>query len=190
MATTTVTPTETKPEVVNVTADRYDVVVGFDLKKATEDGKEVVKKSPAMYANSSDEEQKAVKKMTDEGAFQPDFTVTVSQPLAKTFEGIKTICPDEEEACNNFNRGARQKGSNRLKAKLLDVGEDGNFTFGDADLTNGVYDLTSEIASPTKKKSLTEEEKLDRFLAQFPEAIRNQMKAAYVSATSAAPKVG
>src|SRR5205814_9633191 len=102
-----------------------------------------------------------------------------SQTLAKTFDGIKAICPDEEEACNNFNRGAKQKGSNRLKATLLDVDQDGKFTFDDSKLTSGVFDLTSEIASPTKKKSLTEEEKLDRFLATFPEAIRNSMKAAY-----------
>lgn len=178
----TATTNVTENVVTNVTSERYDVVVGYDLKKVKEDDKDVIKKVPAMYAHSSDEDQKNVKEAEAAGTFQPDFTVTVSQPLAKTFEGIKTICPDEEEACNNFNRGAKQKGSNRLKATLLDVDQDGKFTFADSQLTNGVFDLTSEIASPTKKKSLTEEEKLDRFLASFPEAVRASMKSAYLSA--------
>ncbi len=174
--------TSTTPEVTPVAKERYDVVVGFDLKtKPDSEGKNVVVKTPALYAFSSEDDQKNVKVMEDAGTFKSDFQVTVSQPLAKTFEGIKLICPDEDEACNNFNRGAKQKGSNRLKARLLDTNEDGNFTFGDADLTDGVFDLTAEIASPTKKKSLTEEEKLDRFLANFPETVRESMKSAYLT---------
>jgi hypothetical protein len=175
--------TATTPEITNVTAERYDVVVGYDVKKSKDaDGKDVVKEIPSMYAFSSEEDQKNVKEAETAGTFKPEFTVTVSQPLAKTFEGIKQICPDEEEACNNFNRGAKQKGSNRLKATLLDVDQDNKFTFSDSQMTNGVFDLTAEIASPTKKKSLTEEEKLDRFLASFPEAVRASMKAAYTAA--------
>jgi len=168
--------------VQNVITERSDYVVGFDLE--TNDKNEV-KKTPAYYAYSSEEDKAAVKKMVDEKKFEEDFTVTTSLPLAKSMAGITQICPNEEEACNNFNRGAKQKAANRLKAKLLDVDQDGKFTFGENDLTNGVYDLTQEIASESKRKSLTEEEKLDKFLAQFPENIREAMKSAYASARTA-----
>ena len=144
-------------------------------------GNVLTPKEPAYYA-SGDEESKAVlQKLIDSGSFEENYTVTTSLPLAKTDEGMKSICPDEEERCANFNRGARQKASNRLKAVLLDIGPDGEFTFGDDKLTDGVYDQTSDIASPSKRKMLTEEEKLDRFLEQFPEAVRQSMKAAYAS---------
>src|SRR5262249_26878550 len=109
-----------------------------------------------------------------------------SIPRAKNLAGIKEICPDEEEAAANFNRGAKQKANNRLKAKLLETTPEGAFTFNpEADLKNGVLDITEEIASPSKRKVLTEEEKLDRFLEQFPEATRNMMKAAYLSSRQA-----
>ena len=192
MATTTQMPTtpQTTPEVTtNVTSEREDYVVGYLV--TTKDGKD--EHTPAFYPIQDEEQQKFVKEQTDTGKFKPSFPVTVSVPRAKNLAGIKEICPDEEEAAANFNRGAKQKAANRLKAKLLDVDQDGVFTFdpagndedGKPNLTNGVLDMTSEIASPSKRKVLTEEEKLDRFLEQFPEPMRNAMKSAYLAQRNA-----
>lgn len=167
----------------DILTDREDYTVGFNLKPGTDDkGAATVVKEPAYYATGSEEGQAVVQKLTAEKKFEGVFTVTTSLPLAKTLAGVQQICPDVEEMCANFNRGARQKAANRLKATLLETDADGNFTFGEDKLTNGVYDQTDDIASPSRRKVLTEEEKLDRFLEQFPEAIRNSMKAAYASA--------
>lgn len=171
----------------NQTSERTDFVVGYDLEAGKDDkGNDVIKKVEAYYSASSEEEIQALKKRIDEKKFQTVYTVTVSIPRAKNLAGIKEICPDEEEAAANFNRGAKQKANNRLKAKLLETSPEGNFTFNpEADLKNGVLDMTEEIASPSKRKVLTEEEKLDRFLEQFPESTRNMMKQAYLASRQA-----
>jgi hypothetical protein len=171
----------------NTTSERADYVVGYDLEAGTDDkGNSIIRKIEAFHSASTEEEIQALKKLIDDKKFQTAFTVTVSIPRAKNFAGIKEICPDEEEAAGNFNRGAKQKANNRLKAKLLDVGPEGNFTFNpETDLKNGVLDMTEEIASPSKRKVLTEEEKLDRFLEQFPESTRNMMKQAYLASRQA-----
>jgi hypothetical protein len=187
MATLVETPkTPATPE-SNITSDRTDYVVGYDLEAGKDDkGNDVVRKIEAYHPASNEEEINLLKKLSDEGKFKAIYTVTVSIPRAKNFAGIKEICPDEEEAAGNFNRGAKQKANNRLKAKLLEVNEDGNFTFNpEADLKNGVLDMTEEIASPSRRKVLTEEEKLDRFLEQFPEATRSLMKQAYLQSRQA-----
>jgi hypothetical protein len=147
---------------------------------STKDGQTV--KTEAFYSVSTEEETQAVKKLVDEGKFKPIYTVTTSLPKAKNLAGVKEICPNEEEAASNFNRGAKQKANNRLKAKLLETSEAGEFTFDPSKLPGGVLDLTEEIASESKRKVLTEEEKLDKFLESFPEALRNTMKAAYLAA--------
>jgi predicted Zn-dependent protease len=171
----------------NITSERADYAVGYDLEKVKDEkGNETIKKVEAYYSASSEEEINLLKKRMDEGNFTTVYTVTVSIPRAKNFAGIKEICPDEEEAAGNFNRGAKQKANNRLKAKLLETTPEGNFTFNpEADLKNGVLDMTEEIASPSKRKVLTEEEKLDRFLEQFPEATRSLMKQAYLQSRQA-----
>lgn len=189
MATQQITPVPTPQPTVetNTTSERTDYVVGYDLETGKDDkGNDVTKKVEAFYSASSEDELTALKKKIEEGKFKQVYQVTVSIPRAKNFAGIKEICPDEEEAAGNFNRGAKQKANNRLKAKLLEVTPEGNFTFNpEADLTNGVLDMTSEIASPSKRKVLTEEEKLDRFLADFPESTRSMMKQAYLQSRQA-----
>lgn len=164
-----------------IVTEREDYTVGFNL-STDKDNK--VSKEPTLKASGSEEAKTAIQKLISEGKFEEVFTVTTSLPLAKTDAGMNQICPDEEERVANFNRGARQKASNRLKAVLLDTNADGEFTFSEDKLTNGVYDQTEDIASPSRRKILTEEEKLDRFLEQFPEAVRNSMKQAYASAKS------
>lgn len=173
--------TQATPQVEsNITSDRTDVVVGWLLKS-----KESEEKEPWFYEVDDPKFAKA----KEDGLFTEEWRVTVSIPRAKNLLGIKEICPDEEEAAMNFNRGAKSKATNRLKPKLLTLTEDGQFKFDPAGaddegkpyLTNGVLDMTADIASPSKRKVLTEEEKLDRFLEQFPEATRQMMKQAYLA---------
>lgn len=181
MATAVANPTGQENNVgQDVIAERTDYVVGYLIGKDEKTGAQT--KEPAFFVAGSEQ----VAKMVAEGKFEEDFTLTVSLPIAKTQAGIEQICPDVEERCNNFNRGAKQKGANRLKASLLAVDADGNLSFNpQEELTNGVFDLTSEIASPTKRKSLTEAEKVDRFLDNLPPAVAAQMRAAYAAAAQA-----
>jgi len=186
MTTTAVTPT--KPQAVNdttnTTSERFEVAVGYDLSK---DEKGQITREPSFMGATKEDEQAAIKKLADEGKFEYQFTVTVSIPRAKNLAGIKEICPNEEEAANNFNRGAKQKANNRLKALLTEVDADGKLKFDPStDLVNNVLDMREEIASESKRKVLTEEEKLDRFLADFPEAMRAAMKSAYLAQRGAA----
>lgn len=173
----------------NITSERTDYVVGYDLSAPDKDGK--VERTGAFYEAATEQQVAAIKEKVEGGKFEQIFQVTVSVPRAKNIAGIKEICPDEEEASMNFNRGSNQKAMNRLKAKLTRVNEDGVLAFDPAgsDENNvpylnsaGVLDMTAEIASPSKRKVLTEEEKLDRFLEPFPEAMRTAMKAAYLAA--------
>jgi hypothetical protein len=187
MATLVQSQPTSAPAESNITSERTDYVVGYDLETVKDEkGNETIKKVEAYYSASTEEEISALKARVEAKKFTVIYTVTVSIPRAKNFAGIKEICPDEEEAAGNFNRGAKQKANNRLKAKLLETTPEGNFTFNpEADLQNGVLDMTAEIASPSKRKVLTEEEKLDRFLEQFPESTRNLMKQAYIASRQA-----
>ena len=186
MSTATATPNPTDQALTvtqpseNRTTEREDYVVGYNL--ATDPEGKTVRTASFMFAGT-EEATALIKKATEEKKFEPLFPVTVSFPRARNLAGIKEICPDEEEAAMNFNRGAKQKGANRMKAILTKVTDDGEIEFNpEKDLTNGVLDMTAEIASPSKRKVLTEEEKLDRFLEQFPENMKNAMKSAYLAA--------
>lgn len=162
------------------TTEREDLIVGFNLSKDA-DGKEI--KTPAIYVQGE-----AVQKLVAEGKFREDFAVATVVNLPKTMDALTSLykTPEEqEEGVANHNRGVRQKLTNRRNAALLAVDDEGAFTFNEAKLTNGAFDLTPEISSPSKRKTLSEEEKLDRFLEQFPEPVRKSMKAAW-SQTQAA----
>lgn len=186
MATATQSPAPATQE-SNITSERSDYVVGHNIEKTKDEkGNDVTKHEEGFYEVTKEEGQQLVKKLIDEGKFIQSFMVTVSIPRAKNFAGIKEICPNEEECAANFNRGAKQKANNRLTKKLLDTDEEGRFLFNpETDLKNGVLDMTEEIASPSQRKVLTEEEKLDRFLEQFPESTRNMMKQAYLASRTA-----
>lgn len=141
-------------------------------------------------------EASAFEDMVKEGKVVADaesFRQTVSFPIARSWEGIQQICPDEEEACNNFNRGTKSKAINRLKARLLDTDDDGNLKYPDAEdsQVGGVLDLTAEIASPTKRKGLTVDEKLDRFLASInvPEALKETLRNTYRAAMASGQSI-
>lgn len=188
MATATQTPeapAQQQPQAEsNITTERTDYVVGWNVIKGKDEKTQQETEEREATFEPVDTEAKvaALKKAIEEGRFIQSFTVTVSIPRAKNFAGIKEICPDEDEASANFNRGAKSKAINRLTKKLLDMDEDGNFTFNpEKMLKNGVLDMTEDIASESQRKVLTEEEKLDRFLAGFPENTRQMMKQAYLA---------
>lgn len=190
MATATQSPTVPQATGVaesNITSERSDYVVGHNIEKTKDDkGNDVVKHDEGFWEVTKEDQQQFVKKLVEDGKFLQSYQVTVSIPRAKNFAGIKEICPNEEECAANFNRGAKQKANNRLSKKLLDTDEEGRFLFNpETDLKNGVLDMTEEIASPSQRKVLTEEEKLDRFLEQFPESTRNMMKQAYLASRQA-----
>lgn len=182
MATATANPnatSNTNEPASNVTVEREDVVVGFNLAKDA-DGKDI--RTPAIYVAGE-----AVQQLIKEKKFEEVFSVTTSVSLPKTMDALLDLYKTEDEqreGVNNHNRGVRQKLTNRRNAKLLAQDDEGSFTFNEKDLTNNFFDLTPEIASPSKRMTLSEEEKLDRFLAQFPDHARVAMKQAYLSALS------
>lgn len=148
--------------------ETYVVLVEKD-----KDGKEYYN-----YRSESDAEK--VLKDPKSGAVE-QFRQTVSFPRAKDFEGIRLICPNEAEAAANFNRGAKSKAINRLKAMLLETDEDGKLAFSPQE---GAFDLTEEVASESQRRGLTPDEKYERFLETFsaPDAVKEAMRTAYYAA--------
>jgi hypothetical protein len=196
MSTTLTTVPQPSTGETNVTSEQQAFVIVYKLGKS--DNGEVTK-SIAFYPYQSDDEKAVVAKAIENGEVSRDGAVgpiTVSYPRAKNLAGIKEICPNEEEAANNFNRGAKQKANNRLKAIFTAEAKDGSIIFdpetavdedGKPRVVNGVLDLTSEIASESKRRVLTEEEKMDKFLEQFDDKTRVIMKNAYLQSRQAAP---
>jgi hypothetical protein len=190
------TPQASAAQEANVTSERTDYVVGFNIiKTKDEQGQEATGRQAAFYPYDTEERIQLVKQKIEKQEFVQLYQVTVSIPRAKNYAGCREICPDEEEGASSFNRGAKAKANNRLKATFTDVTEDGKLVFdpegknedGTPVLTNGVLDMTKEIASPSQRKVLSEEEKLDRFLKDFPEATRQMMKQAYLASRQAPP---
>jgi len=176
MATATQTPAVTAPEVV---VEREDLVIGNRVKKETKDGKEVVTKTPDLIA------QEDADKLIAEGKFEGLNVVTVSVTYPKTFEALQALYKDSEggtdELVANHNRGAKTKVNNRIRAKLLAQDDEGNFTYDGKEEKDGILDLTAEITSGSKRKFLTEEEKVIRSIMAMPipEAQKQAMLAVY-----------
>lgn len=78
--------------------------------------------------------------------------------------------------------GMTTKAINRATSRLLEVDKDGNFTFSDANLTNGVFDLTAYITSASQRKFKSEEEKTWDSLSNLPKEVRENMWKVYLSA--------
>lgn len=187
MATTAVAP----PEQIT---EREDLVIGYWQKK-DETGK--ITKTPDVLTQ---EEADAVEKAKSEGKadkrgeFDGLSAVTVSTTYPKTFEALQALYQGatKEEGVNpfdelvaNHNRGARTKVGNRSRAKLLATDDDGNLTYDGKEEVNGVLDLTGEITSGSKRKFLTEEEKVIRSIMAMPipEAQKKQMLEVYQNST-------
>lgn len=79
-----------------------------------------------------------------------------------------------------FRPGIQAKLQNRVRQALLDTDDNGNLTFDDKQLTDGKFNVTAEIISPSKRVVLTEEQKTWKSLATLPAEIRKQMWAVYL----------
>lgn len=162
--------TATQPPVAATASDnvqqiREDVVVG---KENNKEGKP----EPTLYGLDS---VNAADFKTAHPSFSEAFRATVQKPKPRNYAGIHEVFGEnEEEAASSCYRGIVQKLNNRLPKILLDTDEDGNFTFPtkvDELLTNGVLDLTEEARSESKRKVLTEEEKMIKALSPQNDAI-------------------
>lgn len=148
----------------NFTKEREDVIVGFDVKKVKgEDGTEKTEKTPNVRPAGE-----TTQKLITDGKFLPDYSVTTSYDLPKNWAGLIALGGNDEkiqeELVNNHNRGVVQKVTNRRNAALLAQNDDGSFSFDESVLKNGVLDLTEHITSPSKRKTLTEEQKFERMM--------------------------
>lgn len=81
-----------------------------------------------------------------------------------------------------FRVGMTTKAINRANSRLSEVDKDGNFTFSDKDLTNGVFDLTAAITSASQRKFKSEEQKTWDSLSNLPQAVRESMWRVYLTA--------
>lgn len=183
MATATTTPAVVEPSVI---AETENLVIGNRIKKQKdENGKEVTTKSPDLV------DQEESDKLEKEGKWEPFSVVTVRTNWPKTFEALQKLYEGSEggldELVANHNRGASTKVNNRKRAKLLAQDDNGNFTYDGKEEKDGVLDLTSEITSGSKRKFLTEEEKVIRSIMAMPipEAQKQAMLAVYQNQKSA-----
>ena len=78
--------------------------------------------------------------------------------------------------------GMTTKAINRATSRLLEVDKDGNFTFSDANLTYGVFDLSAYITSASQRKFKSEEEKTWDSLSNLPKEVRENMWKVYLTA--------
>lgn len=105
----------------------------------------------------------------------------------KTYHDSEGKPRDTAEVLNElvtlFRPGMTVKATNRRNQRLLEVDKDGNFTFGNEDLTNGFFDLTDEITSPSKRVFRTEEQKTWDNLSNLDPAVKDTVWRAYLSAT-------
>lgn len=167
--------------VVNMktTTETQDVAYGYKI-----DGE---KKEP--YVTDPDTAEKLGDKFSG-------TVVTVSVDYPATFDDLVTLAntpvKDDEgntrdqndiknELVKLFRAGAKIKVNNRRNALLTKTDDQGNLTFSDESLTNGVLDLTSEITSGSKRVFLTEEEKVWRSLANLPDMVRKTMYDTYLT---------
>lgn len=77
--------------------------------------------------------------------------------------------------------GFTTKATNRRNQALLETDKDGNFTFDEKNLVEGVYDLTPFITSESKRKFKTEEQKTWDNLSNLPKEVRTNMWKVYLS---------
>ena len=136
-------------------------------------------------------------KLSEAGHFEGSVVTTVINLPAnwaavralegKTFLDAEGKPRDTTEVLNElvtlFRPGMTVKATNRRNQRLLETDKDGNFTFDDSALTNGVLDLTDEITSPSKRIFRTEEQKTWDNLSNLDPAVRETVWKAYLSAT-------
>ena len=143
------------------------------------------------------------KKLDAEGKFDgTPVTTSITLPVnwAAMIEFANKEYKDDEGNDRDINEvlrdlvtlcrtGMTTKATNRRNQRLLERDKDGAFTFSDSDLTDGKFDLTAEITSPSKRIILTEEVKTWKNLSNLPDATRKSVYDAYLVATGKQPGV-
>lgn len=164
----------------NVTSVREDIVIGTEQGKSkNKDDQEVTTTVPVLY---SPDKVASAEFKTEHPTFAEAYRVTtqISKPL--NLAGIKEVIGDNEaEAGRLFFNGAQQKVTNRMNKFLLEQEDDGSFTYlsvitGGGEDKSGTWtgsyvDLDEQVRSESKRKMLTEEEKMIRALSNMPDAV-------------------
>lgn len=195
MATATL-PNSAAPSTAKTTTERFDKAFGIQTTtKKDEAGNEVKKREVVML------DPEEAEKLEKEGAFEGQI-VTVSTDYPLTFDALVAFVGSPQydddgkqrdqsevgdEAAKLFKSGAKVKVMNRLRAILTKTDSDGNLTFSDDQLTNGVLDLTKEILSGSKRIMLSEEEKTWKSLSNLPDAVRRSMYDVYLQSRGQQP---
>lgn len=176
------------------TSLKKDVAYGFATAELKDD-KIVIFKDGKREAVVIDVEE--ANKLSDAGHFEGSVVTTVINLPAnwaavramenKTYLDYEGKPRNTIEVLNElvtlFRPGMTVKATNRRNQRLLDTDKDGNSTFSDAALTNGVLDLTDEITSPSKRIFRTEEQKVWDSLSNLTPGQRDNMWRAYLTAS-------
>lgn len=168
------------------TTETWDQAYGYQIEK-DKDGKETGREAVMISVDKATELEK-------EGKFE-GAVVTIRCDYPANWEGLldyanKTYLDDEgkprdieevkAEIVKLFSNGAKGKVMNRTKSRLTQT-KDGKLTFSEADLKDGVLDVTEEITSGSKRVFLTEEQKTWKNLSNLPEELRKQMFDVYLT---------
>lgn len=189
MATTTVTPEGAVTSTVDFGQPEYttvkkDVAFGYQI---DDKGKKVAVVLDVEEASKLEEAGKFEGEIVSTVTTLPANWAAVRAMETKTYLDNEGKPRDVKDVLNElvtlFRPGMNVKATNRRNQRLLDTDKDGNFTFSDKDLSNGVLDLTDEITSPSKRVFRTEEQKTWDNLANLPPDVRKTVWFAYLDAT-------
>jgi hypothetical protein len=176
------------------TSLKKDVAYGYATAELKDD-KIVIFKDGKREAVVIDVEE--ANKLSDAGHFEGSVVTTIIN-LPQNWAAVrameeKTYLDSEgkprstKEVLNElvtlFRPGMTVKATNRRNQLLLKQDENGNFTFDDSALTNGVLDLTDQITSESKRVFRTEEQKTWDNLSTLDPAVRDTVWRAYLGAT-------
>ena len=176
------------------TSLKKDVAYGYATAELKDD-KIVIFKDGKREAVVIDVEE--ANKLSDAGHFEGSVVTTIIN-LPQNWAAVrameeKTYLDSEgkprstKEVLNElvtlFRPGMTVKATNRRNQLLLKQDENGNFTFDDSALTNGVLDLTDQITSESKRVFRTEEQKTWDNLSNLDPAVRDTVWRAYLGAT-------
>lgn len=188
MATSVATPVVLDLTALNINTQPEYTFVRKDVAYGLETGKDG-KKTPVVF-NDVDEAKKA----EEAGMFEGTVVSTVVKlpvNFAAVLEYAKATYLDDEGKARDINEvlndlvtlfrpGMQVKATNRRNQRLLEQDDSGNFKFSDADLTDGVLDLTADITSPSKRTFLTEEQKMWKSLSGLAAGVRDNMWKVYL----------
>lgn len=172
--------TAASPTAPSFTKENFNLAYGMQTKG---DKKEAVVISTE-NAETLDKEGKFEGNVVDFAVTYPatfdDFVAWVNQPQKDDDGNDRDISDVKTEALRNFVNGSKSKVMNRARALIGKTDDKGNLTYV---LTGGVVDLTSEILSGSKRVFLSEDQKTWNGLKHLPEAMKDNIWRAYLSAT-------